>query len=123
MEKIISDLRLNNLAHLVLESLHDLKAQKIMQLDVSALTSITETMFIATGNSDQHIRSIGEYVARKVKEAGFHPPLSSDFGSSDWVLLDLGDVVVHVMKQSAREYYALEKLWNMEEEDSLVAHA
>lgn len=105
-----------SLTSLVLDALQDLKAHKILQLDVRALTSLTDTLFIATGNSDQHIRSIGEHVLEQVKKAGFSQAFPSDFKSSDWILIDLGGAVVHVMKQTARDYYALEKLWDMEEE-------
>lgn len=96
---------------LVIDSLEDLKAQNITVLDVSQRTSITDTMVIATGTSNRHAQAIADNVSVKSKEAGYLPIGSEGRGNSDWVLIDLGEVVVHVMTAQAREYYDLELLW------------
>ena len=112
--KIETNLPLESLA---IKALEDLKAQNIVKLDVRSLTTITDTMLISTGTSDQHIRSIGAHVLHTVKNAGYSLEHPQDLDTGDWVLIDLGDVVVHIMRQSARDYYALEKLWDIDTEE------
>ena len=100
-----------SLQDLVLETLDNFKAQEVCVLDVKSLTTITDTMIIATGNSNRHVRALAENIVKKAKEEG-HMPLGVE-GKSDaeWILIDLGDVVVHVMLARVREFYNLEKLW------------
>ena len=91
--------------------LDDKKAQKITVIDVKGRTSVTDYMVIATGTSNRHLAYIGNYIAEAVKEKGFKPlGIEGDQGS-DWVLVDLGDVILHLMTEQARDYYQLEKLW------------
>ncbi|MEY8204016.1 MAG: ribosome silencing factor [Bermanella sp.] len=97
---------------LVIDSLEDLKAQDISVIDVTGRNSVTDTMVIATGTSSRHAQALADNVSEKSKAAGHMPLGSEGRGSSDWVLIDLGDVVVHVMTAQAREYYDLESLWN-----------
>lgn len=100
---------------IVQEVLDERKGQYITVLDVKDKTSFTDYMVLVTGTSDRHIKSLCDYVADKLKELGF-PPLGmeGDLGS-DWVLLDLGDVIVHAMTAQAREFYQLEKLWSVDQ--------
>ncbi|MEH6345118.1 MAG: ribosome silencing factor [Bermanella sp.] len=100
------------LKKLVIDSLEDLKAQDITVLDVTGRTSVTDTMIIATGTSSRHAQALAENVSEKAKAAGEMPLGSEGRGDSDWVLIDLGDVVVHVMTAQSREYYDLESLWS-----------
>ncbi len=99
------------LKKMVIESLEDLKAQNVTVLDVSERSSVTDTMVIATGTSSRHAQALADNVSEKAKAAGQMPLGSEGRGNSDWVLIDLGDVVVHVMTAQAREYYDLEGLW------------
>ena len=94
--------------------LDERKGQNITTLDVRGKTSFTDYMVVVTGTSDRHLKSLCEYIIEKAKEKGFKPlGLEGDLGS-DWVLLDLGDVIVHAMTAQAREYYQLEKLWSVD---------
>lgn len=104
------------LLKLVENVLDERKAHQIKTLDVRGKTSITDYMVVATATSSRHAQSLCEYVIEKVKENGMHPMGVEGQPGSDWVLLDLGDVVVHVMTGQAREFYQLEKLWSVDAE-------
>ncbi|MDD5462072.1 MAG: ribosome silencing factor [Methylococcales bacterium] len=94
--------------------LDERKGQNITVLDVRGKTSFTDYMVVVTGTSDRHLKSLCDYIVEKVKEQGFRPlGLEGDLGS-DWVLLDLGDVIVHAMTAQARGFYQLEKLWSVD---------
>jgi ribosome-associated protein len=97
----------------VVTAIEDMKGVDMKLLDVSELTSITDRMIVVSGTSKRHLKSIADHVALEAKKAGFLP-LGIEGGSmADWVLIDLGDVVVHVMLPLTREFYALEKLWSV----------
>ncbi|MFQ3235736.1 MAG: ribosome-associated protein [Paraglaciecola sp.] len=95
----------------VVDKIENLKARDIIDLDVSDKSTVTDTMLVCSGNSKRHVISIAENVVVEAKQAG-NPPLSIEGRESgDWVLVDLGDVVLHVMQDEARDFYQLEKLW------------
>lgn len=97
---------------LVLQALDDLKAKDVVAIDVSARTSVTDTMVIASGTSTRHVKSLADNVSKVCKQNGM-PPLSVEGEKeAEWVLVDLGDCVVHVMLPKSREFYALERLWS-----------
>ncbi len=104
-------MELDQLQAIVLQAMEDMKAREVRILDVRGKSSITELMIIATGTSTRHVKSIADNVAIKAKEVG-EPPLSIE-GERDaeWVLVDLNDIVVHVMTAEVRDFYNLEKLW------------
>ncbi|ABM02974.1 iojap-like protein [Psychromonas ingrahamii 37] len=95
----------------VLQHLEDFKAKDITVIDVSATSDVTDTMIICTGNSKRHVRSVAEQTALAAKNAGESPLGIEGLEGSEWVLLDLGNVVVHVMQDETRQFYQLEKLW------------
>lgn len=96
----------------VVDKIGDLKAKNIVVLDVQKQSTITDTMVICTGTSKTHVRSIGEHLVVEAKKAGMQPLGVEGRDSSEWVLVDLGEVIVHVMQEQTREYYELEKLWS-----------
>src|SRR5260370_25169059 len=99
------------LQNLVTAALDDMKAVNVRVLDVRSLTDIVDTMVIASGNSDRHVRSIAERVIEKAKGAGFRPLGTEGARDGEWVLVDLQDILVHVMLPRVREFYGLERLW------------
>ena len=99
------------LEKLVLGALEDLKAVNIKVLDVRGLTDVADTMIVASGTSDRHVRAIAENVTVTAKAAGRQPMGTEGKQDGEWVLVDLQDVLVHVMLPRVREFYALEQLW------------
>jgi ribosome-associated protein len=96
---------------IVTAALDDMKAVNVKVLDVRGLTDIADTIIIASCNSDRHVRSIAERVVEKCKAAGFRPLGKEGARDGEWVLVDLQDIVVHVMLPRVREFYSLERLW------------
>ncbi len=104
-------MHIDALKTLVVDALEELKARDIAVLDVSRLTSVTELMVVASGTSSRHLAALSDKVIQAAKEQGM-PPLGVEGESgADWVLVDLGDVVVHLMLPETRELYDLERLW------------
>ncbi len=104
---------IDELKQLAIDALEDLKAEDITVLDVKDKTTVTDWVIIASGSSSRHVKSIANNVVIEAKKAG-SPPLGTE-GEDDgeWVLVDLGDVIVHVMQRQVREYYDLESLWSV----------
>ena len=97
----------------VINALDDMKALEIKVLDVRGLTDVADTMVIASGTSDRHVRSVAQKLVEKTKAAGFRPHGVEGQQDSDWVLIDLNEMIVHVMLPRVREFYGLERLWDM----------
>ena len=103
--------RASPLQQAVTTALEDMKAVNVRVLDVRGLTDIADTMVIACGNSDRHVRSIAERVVANARAAGFRPLGMEGTRDGEWVLVDLQDILVHVMLPRVREFYGLERLW------------
>jgi len=103
----------SRLTEVVRAALDDLKAQNVAVLDVSGLTDVTDTIVIASGTSDRHVKSLAGRVLERAKEAGFRSIGVEGERDGEWVLVDLQDVIVHLMLPRVREFYALEKLWDV----------
>jgi ribosome-associated protein len=114
-------MNLEELTKLVVDALEDVKAVDIKLIDVRGRTAITDLMVIASGTSDRHIKSLADNVVIKAKEAGLQPLGVEGQDSRDWVLVDLNDIVVHVMLPEVRDFYNLEKLWQDDEQGSTVS--
>jgi len=98
---------------LAVKTLEDFKGRDIQIIDISEISDFADRMIIATGTSTAHVKGVGNNVALAFKDAGF-PALGVEAGPQpDWVLIDLGTVIIHVMTESARAHYALEKLWEV----------
>ena len=102
-----------SLPTIVIDALADMKALDVKVLDVRGLTDIADTMIIASGTSDRHVRAVAQRVVEKTKAAGMRPHGVEGQQDSDWVLIDLSDVIVHVMLPRVRDFYGLEKLLDM----------
>jgi ribosome-associated protein len=101
------------LTDLVLATLEDMKAQNVKVLDVRKLTDVADTMVVASGTSDRHVRSIAGRLVEKMKQSGHAPYGVEGERDGEWVLVDLQDVIVHIMLPRIREFYGLEKLWEV----------
>ena len=101
-----------SLCTLVTAALEDRKATEIRRLDVQALTDVTDYMIVASGRSSRQVTAIAEHVIERAKAGGNRPLGVAGLREGEWVLVDLCDVVVHVMLPEAREHYQLEKLWS-----------
>lgn len=100
------------LQDVVTAALDDMKAVNVKVLDVRGLTDIADTMIIASGNSDRHVKSIADRVIERAKESGFRPLGTEGNRDGEWVLVDLQDIILHVMLPRVREFYGLERLWD-----------
>lgn len=90
----------------------DLKGQDIVAIDVHGKSSITDCMIICTGTSTRHVMSIADHVVQESRAAGMLPLGVEGEAAADWIVVDLGDVMVHVMQEESRRLYELEKLWS-----------
>ncbi|MEM7618913.1 MAG: ribosome silencing factor [Pseudomonadota bacterium] len=94
------------------DTLEDAKAEDITIIDLENKTSIGDTMIIASGRSNRHVGAIAEQLVRNLKKVGFGKAHVEGLSSCDWVLIDAGDVIVHVFRPEVREFYNLEKIWS-----------
>lgn len=98
---------------LVIDALEDIKAEDIQILDVTAMTDFTDFMIIATGNSTRQVKALSNEVSSQAKSAGVQPLGVEGEDVGEWALVDLGDVIVHIMTPQIRTTYNLEKLWSV----------
>lgn len=103
----------DRLRALVLAALDDLKAKDVQEIDVRDKSSVADLLVIASGTSSRHVKSIADEVVKKAKQAGVPPIGVEGQREAEWVLVDLGDVIVHVMLPRTREFYGLERLWTV----------
>lgn len=99
---------------LILSRLDDMKAEDTITIDLRGKSSITDYMVVTTGRVNRHVGAIAENVAKGLKEVGIEAPHVEGLANSDWVLIDSGDVIVHVFRPEVREFYNLEKMWTSE---------
>ena len=99
----------------ILKSLDDDKAEEIVTIDLAGRSSLCDAIVVASGRSQRHVASTAEHLARRLKEAGYGGARMEGLPQGDWVLVDAGDVVVHLFRPEVRAYYDLEKMWSVEE--------
>lgn len=98
-------------AQLVMASLEDDKAEEIVEIDVAGRSSFADRLIIASGRSQRHVGALADHLMRKLKEAGAKDVRVEGLAQCDWVLVDAGDVVVHLFRPEVRAYYAIERIW------------
>ena len=101
------------LTEIAIAALEDMKAVNVKVLDVRKLTDVADTMIVATGTSDRHVKSIADRLVERCQQAGHRPYGIEGEREGEWVLVDLRDLIVHVMLPRIREFYGLEKLWDL----------
>jgi len=104
-------MKTNVLKSLVEQALDDAKGREIITLDVRGISDVTDYMIIVSGTSGRHVSSMADRVAEDLRKQGQRPLGIEGQDTGDWVLLDYGDVLVHIMKPETRDFYNLEKLW------------
>jgi ribosome-associated protein len=109
-----------NAANLVLRSLEDDKAEDILAIDIRGRSSFADMMIVASGRSQRHVGALADHVMQRLKEAGATEVRAEGLPHCDWVLVDAGDVIVHIFRPEVRSFYNLEKIWSP---DSVAARA
>ncbi|MDX2164931.1 MAG: ribosome silencing factor [Gammaproteobacteria bacterium] len=104
-------MQLKSLTTLIIKALEELKGLDIVTINVKNLTTVTDAMVICTGTSNRHVKSLADNVVQKMKAKKIQPLGVEGAKDAEWILIDLGDVIVHVMQQRARDFYGLEQLW------------
>jgi ribosome-associated protein len=99
------------LAKLVATQLDEDKAENILEIDLAGKSPMADTMIVASGRSARHVAALADHVVRKLKDAGASKVRMEGMPNADWVLIDAGDVVVHIFRPEVREFYNLERLW------------
>ena len=101
----------NRLLDVVLDTLDNAKAEDVVTIDIKGKTSIGDQMVVASGRSQRHVGAVADHLIRKLKDEGFGRARVEGLHHCDWVLIDAGDVIVHVFRPEVREFYNLEKMW------------
>jgi ribosome-associated protein len=104
-------MRLNRIQKTAVTALDDIKARDVTVLDVRKLTSLCDTMIIATAESNRQVKALANHVRERLKEAGATIVGVEGEATGEWVLVDAGDIIVHIMQPAVRAYYNLEELW------------
>ena len=99
------------LESLIVDALEDDKAENITVIDLGGKSSIADTMIIASGRSARHVSSLADHLVRKLKAGGFGRAQVEGMANADWILIDSGDVIVHLFRPEVREFYQLERIW------------
>ena len=122
-KKAVASDPVDHLRQRVLAALEELKAKDVREIDVRGKTSIADMLIIASGTSSRHVKSIADEVVKYAKQAGMMPLGVEGQREAEWVLVDLGDIVVHVMLPRIREFYGLERLWTVGDDMPDAANA
>ena len=107
----------------ILQSLDDDKAEQVVTIDLEGRSSLCDAIVVANGRSSRHVASIAEHLARRLKEIGYGTRPVNGLAQGDWVLVDAGDVIVHVFRPEVRAYYDLEGMWSVDEKPARARRA
>lgn len=108
-----------NIKHKLIDLLDEMKAADVQTFNVADMTSVTDYMIVSSGTSNRHVKSIASRVLEELREDGIKPFGSEGEAHGEWVLIDYGDVVLHVLQQQTRDFYQLEKLWSPDVKEML----
>ena len=95
----------------VLQSLEDAKAEQTVAIDIAGKSSLADHMVVTTGRSNRHVSAVADQVVKALRDNGFGKPRIEGLPHADWVLVDGGDVIVHIFRPEVREFYNIEKMW------------
>ncbi len=98
----------------VLQSLDDAKAEQTVAIDIAGKSSLADHMVVTSGRSNRHVTAVADQVVKALRENGFDKPRIEGLPHADWVLVDGGDVIVHIFRPEVREFYNIEKMWQAE---------
>ena len=121
----LAGLNRNGVAHAlktVLDSLEDSKAENVVPIDIQRKSSIAGYMVVASGRSNRHVSAVADHLIKALKEAGLGTARVEGLASADWVLIDAGDVIVHVFRPEVREFYSIEKMWQAPDLEDETVH-
>lgn len=111
------DETVKQIAAAVIETLEDDKAEELLVIDLEGKSSIADQMIIASGRSQRHVAALADHVTRRIKEDGFTRARVEGLPNADWVLIDTGDIIVHIFRPEVRAFYNLERIWGTEATD------
>jgi ribosome-associated protein len=98
-----------------------MKAENVVEIDLAGKTSIADVMMVASGRSHRHVGAVAERLMQALKERGFGPVRVEGLPACDWVLLDAGDVIIHIFRPEVRSFYNIEKMWGADRPDERLA--
>ncbi len=114
---------MNNLNNNIISSLEDIKAQNITVININEISTLTDCMIVCSGTSDRHVIAIAKSLISDLKQKGFDVNAYEGLSEGEWVLIDAGDAIIHIMKPETRDYYQLEKLWHSAPQEIVGAAA
>ena len=117
-----SEIVANSALNQVIASLEDSKAENIVSIDITGKSSLGDHMVIASGRSNRHVAAVADHLLSALKDAGFGNAKVEGLSNADWVLIDAGDIIVHVFRPEVREFYNLEKMWQTPDLEDGTVH-
>ncbi len=106
----------------VIASLDDSKAEEVVSIDLRTRSALADHMVIASGRSHRHVSAVADHLLRDLKEAGFGNAKVEGLQNGDWVLIDTGDIIVHIFRPEVRSFYNIEKMWSLSESKDSTVH-
>jgi ribosome-associated protein len=103
----------------VIASLEDSKAEALVTIDIQGKSALGDHMVIATGRSQRHVGAIADHLLRDLKDKGLGSPRVEGLPNCDWVLIDTGDIIIHLFRPEVREFYGIEKMWQVPEQSEV----